>query len=85
MSGPNGEKCSDCYFWGCWEVRNKAFAYDSCRKQPPQLVPYLAGKPIYLGPDELVDDPTTHINEWPITEFSDWCGEFKKRESNDEH
>lgn len=61
-------KCEDCRFWKVW---NKKEGYGACRRNPPM--------------DTLDSIPGMNRLEpvWPDTNFDNWCGEFKPKESEE--
>lgn len=74
MSGPLGEKCSECKFWyGVAEgmyPRTHAF-HKQCRRMPP-----------FMDPIPFDGEAVWHPGAWPCTPSEAWCGEFKKKEAN---
>ena len=83
MSGPNGEKCGDCYFWGEWEDRDRDFGANECKRWPHQVnLPFKDTYLEYMGPDELHEVPSLYDYRQPLVQKNDWCGEFKPREES---
>lgn len=63
------EKCTNCAFWNQW-TEHKGY----CRRHAP--------RPYYVT---IIGEGTVEDEEvgWPITDATDWCGEFKPRAASD--
>lgn len=71
--------CENCEYWNCFPNDNNFQTLGSCRRNAPLLRAYLLsdeekdneedGEPIGIG------------GVWPDTLPSDWCGEFKSKNS----
>lgn len=62
MSGPNGERCEDCYFAANVGEIDKTWAVCK-RSAPPSMVVNVS-----------IDD---RLSVHPVVKTYDWCGEFK--------
>lgn len=65
------EKCMNCKFWGSNHSmgvdREMNWEVNRCQRHAPQ--PYHA--------DETVPNNATDFALWPVTDMSDWCGEYQ--------
>lgn len=63
------ERCETCRWWNCWRDRLQPFG--DCQRFPPQLF-----RLKNLPQAETAEGDLMNCTTWPLTECSDWCGEW---------
>lgn len=65
MSGQNGERCNECYFYiADADLHGAGFEAGQCRRFPPS---------------RSINDEHAEILVHPYVHHDGWCGEFKRR------